>query len=184
MPRSVRFARALLWVQGAIWAWLAVSTTVTLAVMLIEVFTSHRTWNNPAEVIGWVAVAAGLTTAFATVKIRLARSLKNGHLQTRKTVIGIEIAMTCMGVLVVAGADFSGGMPADVVTLAAFTGGCLSLAAAIGLLRRPAREYFSTPHLAAHAEGDSDGGPSGLIPTSASIFLNVGAAAGAKSRYA
>jgi hypothetical protein len=33
----------------------------------------------------------------------------------------------------VAGADFSGSMPADVVTLAALIGGCLSLAAAIGL---------------------------------------------------
>jgi hypothetical protein len=99
-------------------------------------------------------------------------------------VIGIEIAMTCMGILIIAGADFSGGMPAGFVTLAAFIGGCLSLAAAIGLLRRPARAYFTTPHLAGHAEAERNAGHSGLMPTSARISQSIGVPFAVTTRYA
>lgn len=157
LPASVRYARGLLWLQGGIWAWLAASTTVAIAVMLLDVLRGHRAWGSAAAVAGALAVAA-LTGFFAASKIRLATRLRDGSNRTRKTAVGIEVAMTLLGALITAGADPSGGMPADFVTLAALVGGGLSLAAAIGLLRRPAREYFAALRAApTKASSDSNG---------------------------
>src|SRR5215475_2410735 len=93
-PASVRYARGLLWLQGGIWAWLAISGTVTTAVMVIEVLAGHREWSSAAAVVVvWLPVAL-LTGVFAMTKIRLAAQLCSGRDQARKTVIGIELAMT------------------------------------------------------------------------------------------
>lgn len=66
-----------------------------------------------------------------------------------------------------ADADPSGGMPADFVTLAALVGGGPSLAAAIGLLRRKARQYCATQlpvRPATDSNGDSNAPSSCLAP--------------------
>ncbi|MBO0835544.1 MAG: hypothetical protein J2P28_08500 [Actinobacteria bacterium] len=142
LPGSLRYARGLLWLQAGIWAWLATSGIFTLAVALTEMLAGHRAWSAAATVAGWLP-AATVAGVLATTKIRLARRLTDGRDRIRKTVVGVEFAMAGLGALMTAGADLSGGMPADIVTLAALVGGGLSLAAAIGLLRRPAQEYFT-----------------------------------------
>lgn len=172
LPASVRYARGLLFLQGGIWAWLAASSTVTGAVVLIEVLAGHRT--SGTAIAGAAALSAAvLTGLFAATKIRLAIRLRDGRDRTRKTAVGVELAMTCLGALITAGADPSGGMPADMVTITALVGGGLSLAAAIGLLRRPARQYFAPSCSRANAsdDGNSDSSAacSRLLPTLASI---------------
>jgi hypothetical protein len=56
------------------------------------------------------------------------------------------------------------------------------------LLRRPARAYFTTSHLAARPEpdgnGDSTAGNSGLMPASVRICRNVGSAFSVLACYA
>jgi len=87
-----------------------------------------------------------LTGGFAAAKFLLARSLASRWERARKTVIGVEIAMACLGALMTAGAlGSSGGFPAALYFFAGFVGGVLSLAAAVGLSRRPARQFFAEP---------------------------------------
>lgn len=168
LPTSVRYARSLLFLQGGIWAWLAAASTVTGAAMVGEVLAGHRA--SGAAIAGAAALsAAALTGLFAATKIRLAIRLRDGRDRTRKTAVGVEVAMTCLGALMTTAADPSGGMPADMVTLAALVGGGLSAAAAIGLLRRPARQYFAPSCSRASASddgnGDSSAAYSRLLPT-------------------
>jgi hypothetical protein len=174
MPASVRYARGLLWLQGGIWAWLTISSTVTIAVMLIEVLAGHRAWGTAAPAAGLLPVAL-FAGAFAATKICLATRLRAGHNRARKTAVGVEFAMTCLGALIVAGADASGGMTADFVTLAALVGGGLSLAAAVGLLHRPAREYFapgSPTKASADSNSDSNAAFTGQLSTLLRIRLS------------
>jgi len=141
----------------------------------------HRTWAWFAATAGWLPAFAALTGGFAITKIRLARRLGGGQERTRKAVIGVEIAMTCFGALITAGANPSGGFPAGFFALAGITGGGLSLAAAVGLMRRAARRYFAEPGVAAKAatEGELDGntGYSVLRPATVSTRLRWGAGA-------
>ncbi len=110
-----------------------------------------------------VSVVAG---GFAAAKFHLARSLARQRDQTRKTVIGIEMAMVCLGALITAGPDPSGGLSADLLILPAFVGGSLSLAAALGLLRRPARLFFTDPRPAASPPRDGEGRTASSAPVS------------------
>jgi hypothetical protein len=182
LPSAVRYARGLLWLQGAIWALLAIGFAVPTVVTLIHVLVGQRTWASFAAAVGWLPVMAALTGGFAMTKIRLARRLGGGHERIRRVVIGVEIAMTCLGALITAGVDPAGGMPADMVALAAITGGGLSLAAALGLMRRQARRYFANPGLATNAAADGAGdsntahsaGPSATV--SARLRRGAGAA--------
>jgi hypothetical protein len=149
----VRYARGLLWLQGFIWAGLAGVSAISLAAGMTEVLARHRSWHTAAIVVLLVAIA--LSGGFAVMKIRLARRAARGGRRTRKMVISVEIAMTCMGVLMTAGISPSGGLPADMVALAAMGGAGLSLAAVLALLRRRARDYFAATGSAA-APGGSE----------------------------
>ena len=153
VPPSVRYARGLLWLQGCIWAALASFSAVDLVIFMAQV---HGSWNRSAVTVASalaVAIAAG---GCALTEIRLARRLVRGRRRTRKTVIGIEIAMTCWGALLTGTVSPSGGVPADLFALAAVSGAALSLAAVVGLLRRRARQYFATPRTST-SDTKSDG---------------------------
>ncbi|HCU91303.1 MAG TPA: hypothetical protein DHU96_00480 [Actinobacteria bacterium] len=138
VPLAVSYARGLLLLQGVIWAVLAANG----AVVVVSAMTGrHFAALAPA----WAAVplAAG---GFAAMKLRFRARLGRGSDRARKAVIGAEMAMAGLGVLLTAGAvDSSGGLPAGFFALAGFAGGGLSLTAALGLLRRGARNYCSPP---------------------------------------
>lgn len=153
MPASVRYARGLLWLQGFIWGGLAGVSVISLAAGMTGVLGRHRSWPTAAVVVLLVAIA--LSAGFAVTKIRLARRVARGGRKTRKMVIRVEIGMTCMGVLMTAGISPSGGLPADMIALAAMGGAGLSLAAVLALLRRRARDYFAATGSAA-APGGSE----------------------------
>lgn len=144
MPRSVRYARGLLWFQGGIWACGALLYAGWAATAAIMALTGDADLLRHGGVVFFpVAVVTG---GFAAAKFRLARSLAGRGEPSRKTVIGVEIAMAGLGALLTAGAvDSSGGFPAGLFACAGFVGGGLSLAAALGLLRRPARQFFAEP---------------------------------------
>lgn len=167
LPVSVRYARGLLYLQGSIWAFLAVSSAATTVVTMGHVLAGHKTWGSFAAEVGWLPALIALTSAVAVTKFTLARRLSARREAIRKTVIAIEIAMTGLGALITAGVDPSGGMPAGVLGLAATVGGGLSLAAAVGLIRRRARQYFANPVLATSAAAgndDDDAHYSGHLP--------------------
>jgi hypothetical protein len=155
MPRSVRYARGLLWLQCGIWACgalLYAAWAVTAAIMAL---TGHADLLRHGAVVFFpVAVVTG---GFAAAKFRLARSLAGRRERTRKVAVGVEIAMACLGSLITAGAvDSSGGFPAGLFAYAGFVGGCLSLAAALGLMRHPARRFFTDPGPALGSTPDGD----------------------------
>jgi len=164
MPRSVGYARALLWLQGGIWscgALLFAGWAVTAGVTALA--GNANLLRHGGVVFFSVSVVTG---GFAVAKFHLARSLARQRDRTRKAVIGIEIAMACLGALITGGADPSGGLPADLLILPAFVGGSLSLAAALGLLRRPARLFFTDSGPAASPAPDGDGRAAFSVPVS------------------
>jgi hypothetical protein len=179
MPASVGYAGGLLRLQGGIWAWLAVSGSIAIAVTLFEVVEGHRSWESAARVLGLLPVAVLLAAVFAITKFRLARRLRNGRDRVRKLVIAVELAMAFLGALMTAGLDPSGGTPGDSVAVAAFVGGCLSLAAAIRLLRRPAREYFASSGSSGRPKAGSSGASTvcygGMLPPWIRIGPSLGA---------
>lgn len=131
-PPSVRYAQAVLAVQGGIWALGALIGGLIIAESALA-DSPHRNWTLLALAICWSGFAAGM----ATVKIRLADRLGRGRSRRARTgVIAIELAMTGFGVLWVF-SPYSGPL----AVLAGFAGACLSLAAALALMRRPARQY-------------------------------------------
>lgn len=168
MPHSVRYARGLLWLQGGIWALLAVVGAIDGAISLAQVLAAHSARSSNAvagAVVGpSIAVVAG---GLAVLKMRLAMRITRASGRTRKTAIVVEVAMACLGILTTVSVDYSGGVPADLIALAALIGGGLSLAAAIGLLRRKARQYgaMQPPVRAANcSNGDSKAQCSGPPP--------------------
>jgi hypothetical protein len=164
VPHSVRYARGLLWLQSGIWALLAVVGAIEGAISLAQVLPGHGARSSNAvagAVVGLsIAVVAG---GLAVLKMRLAMRITMAAGRTRKTVILVEIAMSCLGILMTASVDYSGGVPADLFALAALIGGGLSLAAAIGLLRRKARQYGAM-QLPVRTPTDSNAPSSGLLP--------------------
>jgi hypothetical protein len=162
-PRSVKYAQVVLFVQGAIWGWAAMAS----AVVAVEGVTGiahgmHRTLLVIAA--GGSAIAGGMATVELLLAVRLGRGRSQ---QVRKAVIAIELAMTCFGVL-----SFSTRYSGPVADLAGFAGACLSLAAALALMRRRARQYAESGP--SHPELTDPGSASG--PTS---FWRHAAPAGA-----
>jgi hypothetical protein len=160
---------------------LAIGYAVPAAVTLIQVLAGQRTWASFAAVAGWLPAVAALTGGFAMTKILLARRLSSGRERIRRAVVGVEIAMACLGALITAGVDPAGGLPAGFIALAAITGGGLSLAAAVRLMRRQARQYFADPRLPTNAAGGNGddttaccAGPA--APASARLVLGAGPA--------
>jgi hypothetical protein len=142
VPLSVRYARNLLWLQGAIWAVLATFSAIDWVIFMTHV---HGSWDKAAVTVVWLLAEVVAAGGCALTEFRLARRLVRGRVRTRNTVIGVEIAMTCWGVLLTGTVSPAGGFPADLFGLATMGGAALSLAAAVGLLRRRARHYFATP---------------------------------------
>lgn len=170
MPRSVRYARGLLWLQGGIWAcgaFLYAGWAVTAGVRALA--GDFGLLRHGGVVFLTVAVMTG---GFAAAKFHLARSLAGRRERTRKAVIGVEITMAGLGALITAGVDLSGGLPAGLLFFPALAGGGLSLAAALGLLRRPARQFFAQPRPPARPALDGD---SGAAFTAAAGALRPGA---------
>jgi hypothetical protein len=133
-PRSVRYARALLKWQAAIWA------IGTIGGVIVTVLTLAGRWPDMrplvAVAVGGLVFAGGIAAA----KLRLANRLGRGRSQrARRAAIAAELAMTCFGVLWVV-SPYSG--PGAV--LAGFAGAVLSLAAALGLMRRSARNHAAS----------------------------------------
>jgi hypothetical protein len=160
MPRSVRFVQGLLWLQSGIWACCALLFLVWAVTVAIMALTGaayvHRNGGEfLVAAVGFFPVGV-VTGGFAAAKFILGRSLPGRRELTRKTAIGVEVAMASLGALITAGANASDGLPAVLVTVPALVGGGLSLAAAVGLMRRPARQFFADPRVARNSPPDSN----------------------------
>jgi hypothetical protein len=136
-PPSVRYAQVVLFVQGTIWGVAAMAGAVVAVVGVTGMVHDMR---SPLLVLatgGW-AFAGGM----ATVEMLLAARLGRGRSRlVRKAVIALELVMTCFGVL-----WFSTPYSGPVADLAGFAGACLSLAAALALMRRRARQHAEPVH--------------------------------------
>jgi hypothetical protein len=132
VPASVRYAQVVLFLQGSIWALGAIGGVIVAVVGLAGVLHG-RLWVLLAVAIGWVAVTGGMATLKMLLTVRLGRGRSR---RVRKAVIVVEVAMTCFGVL-----WFSTPYSGPLADLAGFAGACLSLAAALALMRRGARQY-------------------------------------------
>jgi hypothetical protein len=141
MPLPVRYGWGLLWLQGVIWAGLA------LLMLIGEVVAVMQILRDQNEVVGLAVevITGGLAASFAAGAIVVARSLARGSEGARKAAVGVEIAMTCLGAMMAASVNLSGGLVAGAGGLAAATGAGLSLAAVVCLLRRSARQYCGEP---------------------------------------
>lgn len=160
MPVSVRYAQGLLRLQGGIWAcgavlWVGWAVTAGVKALAGDADLLRRGG------VFFVLVAA-MTSGFAVSKFRLARSLAGRRERTRKVVVGVEFAMAGLGTLITVGTNLSGGVQAGLLLFPAFVGGGLSLAAALGLVRRTARQFFGEP---GPATGPTPGGDSGAAFT-------------------
>lgn len=101
-----------------------------------------RPWALFVLAAGWSAFAGGMATVKTLLAVRLGRGRSR---RARKAVIAVELAMTCFGVLwFFDGAYTATGLPADMFTLAGLAGAGLSLAAALVLMRRRARQYAAS----------------------------------------
>jgi hypothetical protein len=141
MPLPVRYAWGLLWLQGIIWGGLAI-------LMVVGAYLAFRAILADQNAIVGFAItlfAAALTVFFAAGEVVLARALARGSDGARNTAIGVEIAMTFLGAMWAAGSNFSGGLVARVVGLAAAVGAGLSVAAIVCLLLRIARQHSVAP---------------------------------------
>lgn len=155
MPLSVRYARGLLWLQGGIWASAALLWAGWAVTAGVKALAGDTDLLRRGGVV-FLSVAV-MTSGFAVAKFRLARSLAGRRERTRKVVIGVEFAMAGLGALITVSTNLSGGMQTGLLLFPAFAGGGLSLAAALGLLRRPARQFFAEPSPVARPTSDRDG---------------------------
>jgi hypothetical protein len=148
-PPSVRYAQVVLFVQGTIWGWGAMAGAAAAGVTGI-LHGMH--WALLVLAVGgWAAFASGMATAEILLAVRLGRGRSR---RVRKAVIAVELAMTCFGVL-----WFSTPYSGPVADLAGFVGACLSLAAALALMRRRARQYAESDPV--HPELTDPGSASG-----------------------
>lgn len=136
-PRSVRFADGLLRVQAGCWGLLTAFFLIGLVNAAVE-----GSMADAAVLFAAGAVAA----AFGILKGLLAGHLQPGAARTRRAVIGAELAMACFGAGVLLLTVVLAPSPAGFLLFLPFsTGTGLSIAAAIGLLRPPARRYTASP---------------------------------------
>jgi hypothetical protein len=143
-PLSVRYAQAVLFLQGGIWAMAAIGGVIGEVGALTAVLHG-KPWALVVLAVGWSAFAASMATVKTLLAVRVGRGRSR---RTRKAVITVELAMTCFGVLwFFDGVYSASGLPADVFSLAGLAGGGLSLAAALVLMRRRARQSAATDPL-------------------------------------
>jgi hypothetical protein len=155
-PPSVRYAQVVLFLQGGIWA-LGAILGVVGEVAAVTGVLHGKSWVLVVFAVGWSAFAASM----ATVKTLLAAHLGRGRSRpARTTVIALELAMTCFGLLWFFEGVYSGsGLPADMFSLAGLAGAALSLAAALALMGPRARRHATTH--AARGEATGPGPTSG-----------------------
>ena len=145
MPLSVSNASGLLCVQAALWA--AASAGV-LAVWADNArrhgpagSSLHGAWFAGAGIMAF-ATTAGLAAGFALLGRRLQRATPG----IRIAVVVVESLMACFGVLIAYVTAAAGaGITAIVPVLAGLAGAAVSLVAAAGLLRKPARRFTARP---------------------------------------
>jgi len=122
-----------LWLQAGIWV---LGAAIGGPIVAVEARTESLhgwDWGLILVAVVWSAFAIGM----ATVKMRLADRLGRGRSRrARRAVIAVELAMTGFGVL-----WFSTPYSGPGADLAGLAGAGLSLAAALALMRRRAREY-------------------------------------------
>jgi hypothetical protein len=135
----VIYARSLLYVQAFIWGLICVE-----AILLGTSTWSATPANSPLHQLQHVpALALGAAGVLAAAKAWLGRRISRRSSGTRQAVIVVECLMACVGVgLCFLTANLDGGL---LPFCAGFFGGNMSLVAAIGLTRPPARQYFATP---------------------------------------
>ncbi len=131
MPRTVGFARGLLYLQACIWGLLCAGAVVSAA--------SPGPVLDPALLVA-VGVAAG---SLAVAKAWLGHRITRGSDRTRQGVVVVESAMACLGAFLALPAAIPPG--GGIAALACLVGGGLSLRAATWLTRPPARQYFAPP---------------------------------------
>lgn len=157
-PPAIKRARSLLYTQGVVWALLTLAYGSTS-----QTQGPGGQTGSPGGMLIALAVAI-ITGSLAAGKMVLARALWRGSELARQTAIATEFAMAFFGLLIMVSpflpsavsewvfsplpVDASGGAPGDIIFLpllfAVPVGAVLSLTAAIGLLRRRARNYCET----------------------------------------
>jgi hypothetical protein len=150
-PGPVSYARWLLFLQASIWGLLCVGAIVNSA--------HPKPWFDPAFTTS-AAIICGLLAAAETW---LGLSMPRGSDKMRHAVIALESFMACLGaVLTLFFAIPQGGF---IPAVACLSGGGMSLVAAIGLIRPPARQHFTRDgnegaHPHAGSRGDDHGSTS------------------------
>ena len=138
MPRPVSLAQELLYCQASIWGLIS-GGCLTWSLLAIT-----RATSNPGPwLITTALIAAAVAGVLAAAKARLGYWIPRGTDRTRQAVVRVEFSMACLGALATIPAMLPEG--GGIYALAALVGGGLSLAAAIGLEKPPAREYFAAP---------------------------------------
>ena len=151
VPGWVGYASVILTVQAVCWGLLSV---LYLIVAVVGVVESVRGSSGGGHGAAWLCLIPLLSGTFAFLKGRLARGLAAGTRRTRNTAVAVEVAMACFGFLTASAAFWwpplanapIGPLASAIVIFAFPVGGCLSLAAAIGLMGPPARRYYATGH--------------------------------------
>src|SRR5258708_2868873 len=109
MPRSVSYARALLYLQASIWGLVCVvAILLALSARSASLARSplYELSHDPALAFG----AAGVAAALAGAKAWLGHRIYRGSNRTRQTVIVVECLMACLGaVLCFLTANLDGG---------------------------------------------------------------------------
>ena len=135
------YGRLVLSVQACIWA-LVVLPAATVVAMNVQSNVVHRTAAHAPLFISVSVVALlfmlGMSAAFGY----LAANLKPGRVSIRRAAVAGEVFMACLGLLIAnveasTGAGIIAGLPVS----AGLAGTMLSLAAAVGLLGKAARNY-------------------------------------------
>lgn len=171
MPLSVRYAQGMLWLQGGIWACAALLWAGWAVTAAFKALVGDTDLLRRGGVV-FLSVAV-MTSGFAVAKVRIARSLAGRRERTRKVVIGVEFAMAGLGALITVGTNLSGGIQAGLLLFPASVGGGLSLAAALGLLRRPARQFFVEPGPVGRPTSDRDGSTDFTVAVVGTLKRNV-----------
>lgn len=135
------YARVLLTIQACLWALVVLPTAVIIAVSARSNVVNH-TAAHAAVFISASIVALLLMLGLSAGSAYLAANLKPGRTSIRRAAVALEAFMAGFGLLIAyleasTGAGIIAGLPVS----AGVTGTILSLTAAVGLLRKAARNF-------------------------------------------
>ncbi len=124
-PRSVRFVRALLWAQGILILAIAVAGLLTVA---------------PGASSSPSVIAAILAAVVAGAGVATALRLGPGRKRAAAVAVVLEAFWALGSALELGRASRSAGYSGSLLAILVFI---VSVVASVGLLRRPARRYFT-----------------------------------------